>query len=62
MVGVDDDLHINEISSLVGGGDDLVAKLAPGLVVPRSGVGDGVPADPTLPLVPVPQHVVAWPD
>ena len=60
VVGVHDDLHINDISSLVGGGDDLVTKLAPGLVQPGGGVSDGVPADPALPLVPVPQYIVSW--
>ena len=60
VVGVHDDLHIDDLPSLVGGGGDLVTKLAPGLVQPGGGVRDGVPADPALPLVPVPQYVVAW--
>ena len=59
VVGVDDDLHINDLSSLVGGGDDLVTKLAPSLVKPGCGVSDGVSAHPALPLVPVPEHVVS---
>ena len=59
VVGVDDDLHINDVSGLVGGGDDLVTKLASSLVKPGCFVRDGVSAHPALPLVPVPEHVVS---